>query len=71
MTEFEAQVLADLQVLKSQVNQILGVGQPGRIVHLEERVEGHERGLQRLKGFVAASGILLTVAHIAIDYLCR
>ncbi len=71
MTEFEAQVLADLRVLKSQMDHLMGVGQPGRIVHLEERVEGHERGLQRIKGFVAAGGVLLTIAHLAIDYLCR
>ncbi len=69
MTEFEAQVLADLRVLRSQMNQLLGVGERGRIVHLEERVEEHERGLQRIKGFVAAGGILLTMAHLAIDYL--
>ncbi len=29
MTEFEGQVLADLRVLKSQMEQLLGVGQPG------------------------------------------
>lgn len=71
MTEFEARVLGDLRVLKSQVDQLLGIGQPGRLVHLEERVERHERGLQRIKGFVAASGALLTVLHLVIDYFCR
>ena len=71
MTEFEAQVLADLRVLKSQMDQLMGVGQPGRIVHLEECVERHERGLQRIKGFVTAGGALLTVLHLAIDYFCR
>jgi len=29
MTEFEAQVLADLSVLKSQMQQVMGIGQPG------------------------------------------
>jgi hypothetical protein len=31
MTEFEAEVLADLCVLKNQMNQLLGVGQAGKI----------------------------------------
>jgi hypothetical protein len=71
MTDFEAQVLGDLRVLRNQMDALMGVGQPGRLVHLEERVDGHERGLQRIKGFVAASGTLLTVLHLAIDYFCR
>jgi len=71
MTDFEAQVLGDLRVLRSQMDNLIGAGQPGRLVHLEERVEGHERGLQRIKGFVAASGTLLTIVHLAIDYFCR
>jgi hypothetical protein len=29
MTEFEGQVLADLSVLKNQMNQVMGIGQPG------------------------------------------
>lgn len=68
MTEFEAQVLGDLRVLKNQMDQLMGVGQPGRIVHLEERVEGQERSMQRMKGFFGAAGALLTVLHLAIDY---
>jgi hypothetical protein len=71
MTEFEAEVLADLRVLKNQMHQLLGVGQPGRLTQLEERVERHERGLQRLKGVVGAAGGLLTVFHVAIDYFRR
>jgi hypothetical protein len=68
MTEFEGQVLADLSVLKSQMEHLLGIGQPGRLVHLEERVERHERSLQRVKGLVGAVGGLLTAFHLAIDY---
>ena len=41
MTEFEGQVLADLRVLKSQMEQLMGIGQPGRIAQIEERVERH------------------------------
>ena len=31
MTDFEGQVLSDLNVLKSQMEQVLGNGQPGRL----------------------------------------
>jgi hypothetical protein len=71
MTEFEGQVLADLSVLKNQVNQLLGIGQPGRLTQLEERVERHERSVQRIKGLVGAVGGLLTAFHLAIDYFRR
>ena len=69
MTEFEGQVLADLSVLKSQMQQLMGIGQPGRIVELEERVERHERTVQRMKGLVGAGGTALAMFHLAIDYL--
>lgn len=71
MTEFEGQVLGDLRVLKSQMDQLMGIGQPGRLAQLEERVERHERSVQRVKGFTAAVGTLVTLAHVAIDYLRR
>jgi len=71
MTDFEGQVLGDLRVLKSQIDQLLGIGQPGRLVQLEERVERHEQSVQRVKGFTAAIGALVTLAHLAIDYLRR
>ena len=31
MTEFESQVLQELSVLKMQMQQLMGIGQPGRI----------------------------------------
>jgi hypothetical protein len=68
MTEFEGQVLADLRVLKSQMDQLMGIGQPGRLTQIEARVEQHERSVQRMKGLAGATGILLTVVHLAIDY---
>lgn len=71
MTEFEAQVLADLSVLKNQMNTLLGIGQPGRLTQLEERVERHERSVQRVKGFVGAMSAMLTLFHVAIDYFRR
>lgn len=69
MTEFESRVIADLSVLKSQMQELLGIGQPGRLTQLESRVHDHERSVQRLKGVAAAFGGLLTFAHVAIDLL--
>lgn len=71
MTEFEGQVLADLSVLKSQMDQLMGIGQPGRLAQLEERVERHERRVQRMKGLLTAAGGLLTLAQLAADYFRR
>jgi hypothetical protein len=71
MTEFEGQVLGDLRVLKSQMDQLMGIGQPGRLIQIEERVERHERSVQRVKGFTAAVGAVVTLAHLAIDFLRR
>lgn len=71
MTEFEGQVLADLSVLKSQMDQLMGIGQPGRLAQLEDRVERHERSVQRMKGLLGAAGGLLTMFHLAIDYFRR
>ncbi len=71
MTEFEAQVLADLCVLKTQMKEIVGNGQPGRLAQVESRLLDHERTVQRMKGVAAAFGVLLTFAHAAIDLLAR
>jgi hypothetical protein len=67
MTEFEGQVLADLCVLKTQMKEIVGNGQPGRLAQVESRVRDHERAVQRLRGMAAAFGGILTFAHVAID----
>jgi hypothetical protein len=71
MTEFEGQVLAELSVLQSQMKQLLGVGQPGRLTQLEGRVERHEQTVQRLKGMAGTFGGLLTVVHLAIELIRR
>ncbi len=71
MTEFEAQVLADLGVLKSQMRSLLGIGEPGRLNRLEERVEAHEHSLERVKGLAGAMGVVLTLIHVAMDYFRR
>lgn len=69
MDDFEVTVLSDLSALKSQMASLIGLGQPGRLTMLEQRMEQHEVYLQRMKGWVAAFVVLLTVAHIAFDYL--
>ena len=71
MTDFEAQVLSDLSALKSQMHALLGVGQPGRLTLLEERVERHERTVQRMKGMGGLLSVLVTLFHVALDVLKR
>lgn len=71
MTEFEGQVLAELSVLQSQMKHLMGIGQPGRLTLLEERVAKHEVSVQRMKGVMSAAGGMLTVVHVAIDFLRR
>jgi uncharacterized membrane protein len=71
MTEFEAQVLRELSALKAQMEQLLGIGQPGRLHEIEERVASHERSVQRLKGIAGALGVLLTAAHVVVMWLAE
>ena len=68
MTDFEGQVLADLSVLKSQMEQVIGNGQPGRLAQLEGRILEHEKTVQRMKGMAGALSGVLTAAHFAIDF---
>ncbi len=69
MTPFERQVLADLAELKTQMHDLVGDGQPGRIRRLEDRVEQHEHLVQRATGIGALLAGLLTLFHVALDYL--
>lgn len=67
MNEFEAQVLSDLCVLKTQMTGLMGDGNGGRVADLEHRMEQHEQNWQRAKGFLAAFSVLLTVAEVAVQ----
>ncbi len=69
LTEFEAKVLSDLADLKANMRWIVGNGNQGKMQEIEERVERHEAYLQRFTGIATAVGCLLTVFHLAIDYL--
>ena len=71
MTEFEAQVLADLSVLKNQMSTLLGDGNSGRIATIENRVSQHDQSLQRAKGFAVASGVVFTVVQFVMEILRR
>lgn len=48
---------------------LVGGGNEGKIQELERRVQRHETQLQRLGGMGAAFGVLLTMLHLAFDYL--
>ena len=50
------------------MQQLMGIGQPGRLNQLEARVDSHERSVQRLKGLMGAFGGMLTFVHLAIAY---
>jgi hypothetical protein len=67
MNEFEAQVLSDLNVLKTQMNGLMGDGNGGRIADLERRMESHEQNWQRAKGFLAAFSVVLAVVEVAAE----
>ena len=71
MNEFEAQVLSDLCVLKTQMNGLMGDGNGGRIADLERRMERHEQNWQRAKGFLAAASVVFAVIEVAVETWLR
>lgn len=71
MNEFEAQVLSDLSVLKTQMNGLMGDGNGGRIADLERRMDRHEQNWQRAKGFLTAFSVLLTIVEVAFEAWLR
>ncbi|MGA2350405.1 MAG: hypothetical protein ABSF70_08245 [Terracidiphilus sp.] len=71
MNEFEAQVLSDLSVLKTQMINLTGDGNGGRIADLERRMERHEQNWQRAKGFLAAVSVLFAIIEVAVETIFR
>ena len=67
MNEFEAQVLSDLSVLKTQMTGLMGDGNGGRLAELERRMERHEQNWQRAKGFLAAVSVVFAVLEVAVE----
>jgi len=71
MNDFEAQVLSDLSVLKTQMTGLVGDGTSGRMFDLEKRMERHEQNWQRAKWFAAAVSVLFAVVEVAVEALRR
>jgi hypothetical protein len=71
MTEFEMQVLRDLSVLKNQMAVLVGDGNSGRIAAIEDRVDQHERGFQRAKGFGVAISAIFMLIQCLVELLRR
>ncbi|HYX67778.1 MAG TPA: hypothetical protein VE825_01490 [Terriglobales bacterium] len=78
MSEFEERVLTELSEVKSNVAEVrahlrwlLGNGNSGLIAQLEERVARHEAYVQKAAGVGTVLAVLLTVVHLALDYLRR
>jgi hypothetical protein len=71
MNEFEAQVLSDLSMLKTQMVNLTGDGNGGRIADLEKRMERHEQNWQRAKGFMAAVSVVFAVIEVAVNAFFR
>ena len=71
MNEFEAQVLSDLSVLKTQMNGLMGDGNGGRIADLEWRMARQEQNWQRAKGFLAAFSVLFAIVEVAFEAWLR
>ena len=67
MNEFEAQVLSDLSVLKTQMTNLTGDGNGGRIAEMERRMDRHEQNWQRAKGFLAAVSVVFAVIEVAFE----
>ncbi|HXZ26409.1 MAG TPA: hypothetical protein VEG08_00260 [Terriglobales bacterium] len=78
MSEFEERILSELAEVKSSLSEVrahlrwlLGNGTPGLISQLEERVARHEAYVQKAAGVGAVLAVLLTIAHLAMDYFRR
>src|ERR1039458_3545113 len=67
MNEFEAQVLSDLSVLKTQMTGLMGDGNGGRMAELERRMERHEQNWQRAKGVLGAVSLLCEVLQEGVE----
>jgi hypothetical protein len=62
-------VVLSLNELKTNMHWLVGNGKPGWIHELAARVDRHEATLQHARGMTAALAGLLTLVHLAVDYL--
>ncbi len=51
----------DIAALKTHMSALTGNGQPGSIAELRERLDEHDRQINRWRGAVAVLGFLLLV----------
>jgi hypothetical protein len=58
-------------VLKTQMTNLTGDGNGGRLADLERRMERHEQNWQRAKGFLAAVSVVFAVVEVAVTALFR
>jgi len=68
VTDFERQVLEDLAEIKTNMRWLLGNGKPGKLQELTDRVDRHERLVQRFTGIGGMLAGLLTLVHLGLDY---
>jgi hypothetical protein len=61
-------VVLSLDEIKTNMRWLLGNGKPGCIQELTDRVERHERLVQRFTGIGSGLVGLLTLVHIGLDY---
>lgn len=76
MNDFEAVVLADLSlvksdmaVLKNQMASLMGAGQPGRLYALERGSTNMNAGSSTPRVALAAFGVIFTLLEIAVRYI--
>ena len=68
VTDFERQVLEDLAEIKTNMRWLLGNGKAGYLQQLADRVDRHERVVQRFTGIGGLLAGLLTLVNIGLDY---
>lgn len=68
-TPIARKAINTVKELKAHMRYLVGSGNAGRVHELAECVERHERYIQRAGGMAAAMAGLLTMVHVAIDYL--
>ncbi len=69
MTQFEERVLTDLAELKARMRWLVGDGNEGKLHEIETRMQKHDASLQRMAGVGGTVGVVLTILHVALDYL--
>jgi hypothetical protein len=59
---------AKVYEIKTNMRWLLGNGKPGKLQELTDRVDRHERVVQRFTGIGGALAGLVTLVHIGLDY---